>query len=138
MLIKIPQEVIDLVEDRSSYNILSTIEGNGSLFSGVRGRFLIVDSEKIGFCDVAQVKRKPHFKPDQKVALVVFNPPSFGYQIYGTFFDYITSGEVFDRQSKMMKEGPNNLILEKMGVINVKEIYSYASKNRTEHGMRIA
>jgi len=134
---KIPREVIDYIEDRHSCNILSTIEANGSLFSGVRGRLLVTDEESIGFCDVAQVKRKPDFKPGQKVAFVVFNPPSFGYQIYGSFLEYSTSGEIFDKQAKMMKEGIHKLILEKMGVVIVEEVYSYVSEDRTEHGMRI-
>ena len=135
---KIHQEVIDYIEDRDSLIVLSTVEADGSLFSGVRGRLLIMDEESIGFCDVAQVKRKPDFYPGQKVAFVVFNPPSFGYQIYGSFLEYSTSGEIFDKQAKMMKESPHKLILEKMGIVKVEEIYSYASVERSEHGTRMA
>ena len=134
---KIPQEVIDYIKDRNSCNVLSTVEHNNSLFSGVRGRLLIMDEDSIGFCDVAQVKRRPDFEPGQKVAFVVFNPPSFGYQIYGTFLEYCTSGEIFDKQAKMMREGPHNNILEKIGIVKVEEIYSYASEDRTDHGTKI-
>ena len=86
---------------------------------------------------MAQVKRKPDFRPGQKVAYVVFNPPSFGYQIYGTFLEYRTSGEIFDNQAKMMKQGPHANILEKICIVKVEEIYSYSSKDRTKHGIRI-
>jgi len=134
---RIPKEVIDFIENHHSSNVLSTITSDGSLFSGVRGRLRVIDEETISFFDVAQVKRKPDFRPGQKVAYVVFNPPSFGYQIYGTFIEYRTSGEIFDNQAKMMKQGPHANILEKMGIVKVEEIYSYASKDRTEHGIRI-
>ena len=134
---KIPQEVMDYIEDHKTRTVLSTIEADGILFSGVRGRLIIMDDESIAFCDVAQVKRKPAFVPGQQVSFVITNPPSFGYQIYGSFKEYCTSGEKFERQAAQMSSGPHSNILERMGVVTVERVYAYTSEDRTEHGMQI-
>jgi hypothetical protein len=57
-----------------------------------------------------------------------------GYQIKGTFIGFQTSGELFERFAKMVKERIN-LDIRAVGTIRVDEIYAVAPP---EPGKKIA
>ena len=134
---KIPQEVASLFTDPSASKVLATIDSEGEIQVSVRGRFDVTDEETIAFANIAQVKRKPEFKPNQKAAIRVFKLPNHGYQIQGTFKGYQTSGVLFDQWAQLIKNKVS-ADLGQIGLIKVDEIYSYASEDRSEHGTRIA
>jgi len=134
---KMPQDVTELFTDPQASKVLATVDPEGTLHAGVRGRFNAVDEETIAFADLAQVKRRPEFKANQKATIVVFKLPSHGYQIQGTFQGYQTSGALFDQWAQMLKERIN-VELWRVGLIKVNEIYSYTSEDRSEHGTKIA
>ena len=135
---KIPQEILELFSDPQVAKVLTTIEPDGSLYLGVRGRFYVVDEEFIATADLAQIKRKPNFKANQEALIRVFKAPNHGYQIHGTFHGYQTSGTLFDEWDKQLKEGRHHITLERIGLIKADAIYTYALEDRNQFGMRIA
>ena len=135
---KIPEEIMGLFTEREASKVLATVDPEGTLQAGVRGRFNVVDEETIAFADLADVLRRPEFKANQKAALAVFKLPNHGYQIQCTFQKYLTSGDLFDEWAKMLKEGSHHTNLGRVGLLKVDEIYSYASEDRSQHGTKIA
>jgi len=134
---RIPQEVTSLFSDPQAAKVMATVDAEGTVYASVRGKFNAADEETVAFADIAHVKRRPEFRPGQGVSIAVFKLPNFGYQIHGAFQGYQTSGEIFDTWAAMLKEGPG-LGLDRVGLVKVDQIYSYASEDRSEHGTRIA
>jgi hypothetical protein len=63
---------------------------------------------------------------DKKVAALVFKMnPVNGYQVEGTFLGFQTSGALFDRFAKEIKERIK-LSIKALGTIKVDEVYSIA------------
>ena len=122
---KMPQEVMNLCSDREASQVLATVETDGTIYIGVKGRLHVVDEETVAFAELAQIKMKTDLKTGQKIGIAVFRAPSFGYQMKGTFQEYQTSGALFDQWAKLVKER-TNMELGRVGVIKIDEIYSPA------------
>ena len=131
---KIPEEVINLFTDPQASKVLATVDPDGILQAGAKGRFHVVDEETMAFAEMAQVMRKPVFKAKQKASIAIFKLPSFGYQIQGTFQEYQTVA-MYDEWAKRAKEA-GNLDITRVGIIKVDEIYSFAQ--RGDFGKKIA
>ena len=131
---KIPEEIIELFTDPQASKVLATVDPDGILQAGAKGRFYAVDEETIAFADMAQVIRKPEFEANQKTSIAIFKLPSFGYQIQGTFQEYQTI-DLYEEWAKTTK-GAANLDISRVGIIKVDEIYSFAQ--RGDFGKKIA
>jgi len=135
---KIPQEVLELFTDPQAAKVLATIEPGGTLYLGVRGRFNVIDEEIIAIADLAQIKRQPEFKENQKAQIRVLKAPNHGYHIEITFQGYQTSGDLFDQWDKSFREGRHHTNLQRIGLLKVDAIYTYALEDRSQFGTQIA
>ena len=85
-----------------------------------------MSEEVIAFADIFGDKTNKNLQLNKKVSALAFktNPVS-GYQIKGTFIGFQTSGELFDRFAKAIKE-KIKLDIRAVGTIRVDEIYAVA------------
>jgi len=134
---KIPQEIIDLLGEREAAKVMATVDAEGIPNMGIKGRLNVADEETLAFAEIAQVKGRGPLQPNQKVTIAVFKLPNHGYQLQGTFQGYQTSGELFDQWGQMLKERLK-VDLGRVGMIKIDAIYSSASEDRSQHGIKIA
>jgi hypothetical protein len=89
----------------------------------------------IAFADIFGDKTNKNLQLNKKVAALAFkmNPVS-GFQVKGTFLGFQTSGELFNRFSREVKERIK-LDVRAVGTIRVDEVYAVATP---EPGKRIA
>jgi predicted pyridoxine 5'-phosphate oxidase superfamily flavin-nucleotide-binding protein len=122
---KMPQEVMDLLNDLMAPKVLATCAGDGVLNVAPKGTLSAVDDETVVFADLFGNKTNQNLEANKQVALVVFKVevPPVGYQVKGSFEGFQREGELFDAVSAKVKEALN-LDTKAVGVIKVNEVYS--------------
>lgn len=89
----------------------------------------------VAFADIFGDKTNKNLQLNKKVSALAFKTsPVEGYQIKGTFLGYQTSGDLFDRFAKTVKE-KIKLEIKAVGIIRVDEVYAVAPP---EPGKKIA
>jgi hypothetical protein len=91
-----------------------------------KGSLRAVSEEVIAFADIFGDKTNKNLQLNKKVSALAFKmSPVTGYQIKGTFLGFQTSGELFDRFAREVKE-KIKLDIRGVGTIRVDEVYAVA------------
>jgi hypothetical protein len=91
-----------------------------------KGSLRAIDEERIAFADIFGDKTNKNLEVNKKVSALAFRmSPVAGYQIKGTFLGFQTSGELFNRFAKEIKERIK-LDIKAVGTIRVDEVYAVA------------
>ena len=123
---KMPKEVMDVFNDPKSAKILATAGTILEINAVPKGSLRAVDEEIIAFADIFGDKTNKNLEANKKVAALAFKTdPLIGYQIKGTFQRFQTSGELFDRFAKDVKERIK-MNIKAVGTVKVDEVYSVA------------
>ena len=133
---KMSKEVIDVFNDPSSAKVLATAGSTAlEVNAAPKGSLRAVSEEVIAFADIFGDKTNKNLQLNKKVSALAFKmSPVAGYQVKGTFLGFQTSGEIFDRFAKEVKE-KIKLDIKAVGTIRVDEIYAVAPP---EPGKKIA
>ena len=100
-----------------------------------KGSLRTISEEVIAFADIFGDKTNKNLQLNKKVSALAFKTsPVTGFQIKGTFLGFETSGELFDRFAKEVKE-KIKLDIKAVGTIRVDEVYAVAPP---EPGKKIA
>ena len=123
---KMAKEVMDLFNDAASAKVLATAGTDLEINAVPKGSLRALDEETIAFADIFGGKTNKNLEANTKVSALAFkmNPVS-GYQIKGTFLGFQTSGVLFDRFAKEVKERIK-LNIKAVGTITVDEVYAVA------------
>ena len=132
---KMSKEVMDVFNDPKSVKVLATAGTILEIDAVPKGSLRALDEELIAFADIFGDKTNQNLKVNKKVAaLAIRMDPVAGYQIKGTFQGFQTSGGLFDRFAKEVKE-KIKLDIRAVGTIRVDEVYAVAPP---EPGKKIA
>ncbi len=133
---KMTKEVMDVFNDPESAKVLATAGTTALEVNAVpKGSLRAVGEEAIAFADIFGDKTNKNLQLNKKVSALAFKVnPVAGYQIKGTFIGFQTSGELFDRFAKTIKE-KMKLDIRAVGTIRVDEVYAVAPP---EPGKKIA
>ncbi len=132
---KMSKEVMDVFNDPKSVKVLATAGTILEIDAVPKGSLRALDEELIAFADIFGDKTNQNLKVNKKVAaLAIRMDPVTGYQIKGTFLGFQTSGGLFDRFAKEVKE-KIKLDIRAVGTIRVDEVYAVAPP---EPGKKIA
>jgi uncharacterized protein len=133
---KMSKEVMDIFNDPGSAKVLATAGSTAlEVNAAPKGSLRAVSDEVIAFADIFGDKTNKNLQLNKKVSALAFKmSPVAGYQVKGTFLGFQTSGELFDRFSKEVKE-KIKLDIRAVGTIRVDEIYAVAPP---EPGKKIA
>ena len=133
---KLPKEAVEIFNDPGSAKVLATVGSSALEVNAVpKGSLRAVGEEVIAFADIFGDKTNKNLQLNKKVSALAFkmNPVS-GYQLKGTFLGFQTSGELFDKFAKEVKERIT-LDIKAVGTIRVDEVYAVAPP---EPGKKIA
>ena len=133
---KLPKEVMEVFNDPGSAKVLATAGSTTLEVNAVpKGSLRAVNDEVIAFADIFGDKTNKNLQINKKVSALAFkmNPVS-GYQVKGIFLEFQTSGELFDKFAKEVKERIK-LDIKGVGTIRVDEIYAVAPP---EPGKKVA
>jgi predicted pyridoxine 5'-phosphate oxidase superfamily flavin-nucleotide-binding protein len=133
---KMSKEIMDVFNDPSSAKVLATAGSTAlEVNAAPKGSLRAVSDEVIAFADIFGGKTNKNLQLNKKVSALAFKmSPVTGYQVKGTFLGFQTSGELFDRFAKEVKE-KIKLDIRAVGTIRVDEIYAVAPP---EPGKKIA
>lgn len=133
---KMAKEVMDVFNDPGSAKVLATAGSTALEINAVpKGSLRAVGEDMIAFADIFGDKTNKNLTLNKKVSALAFRMnPIAGYQIKGTFLGFQTSGELFDRFAKEVKE-KIKLDIRAVGTIRVDEVYAVAPP---EPGKKIA
>jgi len=120
-MVKMSKEVMDMVNDPNAPSILATVSTEGIPDVVPMGTFSAVDEETLAFADVFLLKTKKNLETTKKTAVTVFKKTE-GYQIKGTFKEFQTSGPIFEKKKKMVKD-KLDLDIRSAGIIKVEKVY---------------
>jgi len=123
---KMPKEVMEVFNDPSSAKVLATAGTVLEINAVPKGSLRAIDDERLAFADIFGDKTNKNLEVNKKVSALAFKmSPLTGYQIKGTFLGFQTSGELFDRFAKEIKERIK-LNIKAVGTIKVDEVYAVA------------
>ena len=133
---KMPKDVMELINDPGSAKVLATAGTTALEVNAVpKGSLTAINEDTIAFADIFGDKTNKNLQLNKKVSALAFKTsPVSGYQVKGTFLGYQTSGEIFDRFAKAVKE-KIKLDIKAVGTIRVDEVYAVAPP---EPGKKIA
>jgi len=120
-MVKMPKEVVDMVNDPESLSTLATVDPEGKPNVVPMGTISTVDEETIGFADFLLDKTKKNLETTKRAAVSVWKKRE-GYQIKGTLQGFQTSGDLFEKKKKMVKE-KLDMDIRSVGTIKVEEVY---------------
>jgi predicted pyridoxine 5'-phosphate oxidase superfamily flavin-nucleotide-binding protein len=122
---KMPQEVMDLLNDFSAPKVLATCSRDGVLNVAPKGTLSAADDETVVFADLFGNKTNRNLEANSNVALTVFKMevPPVGYQVKGKFEGFQREGELFDKVAGKVKDAIK-MDTKAVGVIKVTEVYS--------------
>ncbi|MGZ3513322.1 MAG: pyridoxamine 5'-phosphate oxidase family protein [Thermodesulfobacteriota bacterium] len=135
-MVKMSKEAIDVFNDPSSAKVLATAGSTVLEINAVpKGSLRAVSEDVIAFADIFGDKTNKNLQLNKKVSALAFKmSPVAGYQIKGTFLGFQTSGELFARFAKEVKE-KIKLDIRAVGTIRVDEVYAVAPP---EAGKKVA
>ena len=123
---KMSKEVMDVFNDPKSVKVLATAGTILEIDAVPKGSLRALDEELIAFADIFGGKTNQNLEVNKKVAaLAIRMDPVAGYQIKGTFQGFQTSGGLFDRFAKEVKE-KIKLDIKAVGTIRADEVYAVA------------
>jgi uncharacterized protein len=123
---KMSKEVMDVFNDPKSVKVLATAGTILEIDAVPKGSLRALDEELIAFADIFGDKTNQNLEVNKKVAaLAIRMDPVAGYQIKGTFQGFQTSGGLFDRFAKEIKERIK-MNIKAVGTIKVDEVYAVA------------
>ena len=127
---KMPKELINLLNEPVVPKVLATCDAAGRLSVVPKVTLTAVDEETVAFGDIRGDKANENLKANNKTAVTVFKKElhPVGYQVKGTFQGFQTSGPLFNKFAKRIKER-FNLDIRAVDVIKVDEVYSAAPPN---------
>jgi len=119
--------VIDVFNDPGSAKVLATAGSTALEVNAVpKGSLRAVTEEVIAFADIFGDKTNKNLQLNKKVSALAFKTnPVAGYQVKGTFLGFQTSGDLFERFAKMVKETVG-VDIKAVGTIRVDEVYAVA------------
>ncbi len=121
-MVKMPKEVMDMFNDWDAAKTIATADTEGKLNVVPVKTFSAVDEETLVFGNVFLGKTKDNIEATKKVAVTAFKG-STGYQIKGSFQEFLISGSIFDQKKEQVKE-KLKLDAKSAGIIKVEEVYS--------------
>jgi uncharacterized protein len=135
-MVKMSKEVMAVFSDPGSAKVLATAGSTAlEVNAAPKGSLRAVSEDVIAFADIFGDKTNKNLQLNKKVSALAFKmSPVAGYQVKGTFLGFQTSGELFDRFAREVKE-KINLDIRAVGTIRVDEIYAVAPP---EAGKKIA
>ena len=123
---KMPKEVMDVFNDPSSAKVLATAGAAVEINAVPKGSLMAINEEQMAFADIFGDKTNKNLDVNKRVSALAFKTnPLVGYQVKGTFLGFQTSGKLFDRFAKEIKERIK-LDIRAVGTIKVDEIYAVA------------
>jgi predicted pyridoxine 5'-phosphate oxidase superfamily flavin-nucleotide-binding protein len=124
---KMSKEVIDVFNDPGSAKVLATAGSTALEVNAVpKGSLRAVTEEVIAFADIFGDKTNKNLQLNKRVSALAFKTnPVAGYQVKGTFLGFQTSGDLFEKFAKMVKETVG-LDIKAVGTIRVDEVYAVA------------
>jgi uncharacterized protein len=133
---KMSKEIMDVFNDPGSAKVLATAGATAlEVNAAPKGSLRAVSEDVIAFADIFGDKTNKNLQLNKKVSALAFKvSPVAGYQVKGTFLGFQTSGELFDRFAKEVKE-KIKLDIRGVGTIRVDEVYAVAPP---EPGKKIA
>ena len=133
---KMSKEVMEIFNDPASSKVLATAGSTAlEVNAAPKGSLRAVSEEVIAFADIFGDKTNKNLQLNKKVSALAFKTnPVAGYQVKGTFLGFQTSGDLFDRFAKEVKE-KIKLDIRAVGTIRVDEVYAVAPP---EPGKKIA
>src|SRR5512136_954942 len=133
---KMSKQVMDVFNDPSSAKVLATAGSTALEVNAVpKGSLRAINEDTIAFADIFGDKTNKNLQLNKRVSAVAFKmSPVSGYQVKGTFLGFQTTGELFDRFAKEVKERIK-LDIKAVGTIRVDEVYAVAPP---ESGKKVA
>jgi hypothetical protein len=123
---KMPKEVMEVFNDPASAKVLATAGAAVEINAVPKGSLMAIDEEQMAFADIFGGKTNKNLEVNKKVSALAFKTnPLVGYQVKGTFLGFQTSGKLFDRFAKEIKERIK-MDIKAVGTIKVEEIYAVA------------
>jgi hypothetical protein len=123
---KMSKEVMDVFNAPDSAKVLATAGTLLEINAVPKGSLMAIGEEMIAFADIFGDKTNKNMSANKKVAALAFKMnPLTGYQIKGTFLGFQTSGALFDKFAKEIKERIK-LDIRAVGTIRVDEVYAVA------------
>jgi hypothetical protein len=124
---KMSREVMDVFNDPGSAKVLATAGSTAlEVNAAPKGSLRAVSEDVIAFADIFGDKTNKNLQLNKRVSALAFKlSPVAGYQVKGTFLGFQTSGELFDRFAREIRE-KINLDIRAVGTIRVDEIYAVA------------
>ena len=133
---RMSKEVMEIFNDPASAKVLATAGATALEVNAVpKGSLRAVNEDTIAFADIFGDKTNKNLQLNKKVSALAFKTnPVAGCQVKGTFLGFQTSGDLFDRFAKEVKE-KIKLDIRAVGTIRVDEVYAVAPP---EPGKKIA
>lgn len=131
---KIPDEAVELIKDQGTPKIVATVDKDGAPNVTIKGSLMAPDEETLAFADLYGGKSRTftNLKETKQVSVLVFKfpfePPFTAFQIKGKFDQYQTSGPVFDRFAKVIKDAIGADITG-VAMIKVESVYSQSPQD---------
>ncbi len=124
---KLPKEVMEIFNDPGSAKVLATAGSTTLEVNAVpKGSLSAINEDTIAFADIFGGKTNKNLQINKRVSALAFKMnPVAGYQVKGTFLGFQTSGELFVKFAKMVKE-KINMDIRAVGTIRVDEVYAVA------------
>ena len=103
---RMPKEVMEIFNDPGSAKVLATVGSTALEVNAVpKGSLRAINEDTIAFADIFGDKTNKNLQLNKKVSALAFKiNPVAGYQVKGTFLGFQTSGELFERFAKEVKE----------------------------------
>ena len=123
---KLPQEAMDLFNDPKALKLIATVDAVGKPNVAAKGSVTAIDDETIAYVEMAGTKTRTNLEATKKAAVLACKGMK-SYQAKGVFQGFQTSGNIFQRVAKQLKEA-FNLDAKNVGIIKVEEVYCGSKK----------
>ena len=121
-MVKIPGDVMQLLNDKDTVKVLATVNKDGIPNAVPVYSIMCIDEDTIGFAEIFIKKTKQNLEETKKAAVLGIKGGR-AFQLKGTFQGFQNSGPVFDLFAKNIM-GALNLKIKSVGTIKIDEIYS--------------
>jgi predicted pyridoxine 5'-phosphate oxidase superfamily flavin-nucleotide-binding protein len=119
-------EAMSLFNNPGTSKVLSTIDSLGALNVVPKGSLSAIDKKTLIYAEISGGKTESNLKPGNRVAALAFTvSPLAGYQVKGRFEGFQTSGPLFEKVGRKVKE-MIHVDIRSVGVIKVEEVFSVA------------
>jgi len=117
---KLSKAAMDMFNDLKAYKVIATVDRQGKPNVAVKGSLMAIDEGTIVYSELYGKRTKKNLEATKKAAIVAFKGTTT-YQAKGTLQGFKTSGDVFDKAAKTVKER-FNLDIKNVGIIKVEEV----------------